>query len=183
MTDSELLRRLADDDHEAFNEAFRAHYAPLVGFAESLLRDRALAEETAQEAMMELWKRRASLERLESLRAYLFRSVRNRSLNHLRQQRAHREAEPRVLEGLEPPPPASLRLVEGEIDEALREAVAGLPPRCREVFELSRVHGLRYAEIAETLGIGVKAVEAQMGRALRELRVRLAEWLPGGDDG
>ena len=49
------------------------------------------------------------------------------------------------------------------------------------MFELSRVHGLRYTEIAETLGVSVKAVEAQMGRALRTLRVQLAAWLPGDD--
>jgi RNA polymerase sigma-70 factor (ECF subfamily) len=53
----------------------------------------------------------------------------------------------------------------------------------REVFELSRVRGLRYAEIADTLGISVKTVEARMGRALRSLRERLAPWLPGGGDG
>jgi RNA polymerase sigma-70 factor (ECF subfamily) len=46
------------------------------------------------------------------------------------------------------------------------------------VFELSRVHGLKYAEIAKTLGISVKTVEAQMGKALRMLRERLAAWLP-----
>ena len=59
----------------------------------------------------------------------------------------------------------------------MREAVDELTPRCREVFELSRVHGLRYAEIAETLGVSVKAVEAQMTKALRTLRARLAPWL------
>jgi RNA polymerase sigma-70 factor (ECF subfamily) len=56
--------------------------------------------------------------------------------------------------------------------------VQSLPDRCREVFELSRVHGLKYAEIARALGISVKTVEAQMGKALRTLRERLAPWLP-----
>jgi RNA polymerase sigma-70 factor (ECF subfamily) len=51
------------------------------------------------------------------------------------------------------------------------------------VFELSRARGLRYAEIAAVMGISVKTVEAQMGKALRLLRERLAPWLPGADDG
>ena len=81
-----------------------------------------------------------------------------------------------VVAGEHESAPASL--VEEEIDAALNEAVNGLPERCREVFELSRVHGLRYAEIAATLGISIKTVEAQMGKALRILRERLAPWLP-----
>jgi RNA polymerase sigma-70 factor (ECF subfamily) len=68
--------------------------------------------------------------------------------------------------------------VEDEIDTALKKAVAELPDRCREVFELSRRDGLKYAEIASVLGISVKTVEAQMGKALRTLRVKLAPWLP-----
>jgi RNA polymerase sigma factor (sigma-70 family) len=65
---------------------------------------------------------------------------------------------------------APAALVEEEIDLALRAAMHDLPDRCREVFERSRVHGHRYAEIASTLGISVKTVEAQMGKALRILR-------------
>ncbi len=79
-------------------------------------------------------------------------------------------------------PAAPAVLVEEEIDIALRAAVSDLPDRCREILELSRVHGLRYAEIASALGISVKTVEAQMGKALRILRERLAPWLPGGGD-
>ena len=52
----------------------------------------------------------------------------------------------------------------------------------RETFELSRKSGLKYNEIASVLGISVKTVEARMGRALKELRERLAPWLPEGDE-
>jgi RNA polymerase sigma-70 factor (ECF subfamily) len=57
--------------------------------------------------------------------------------------------------------------------------VNDLPPRSREAFELSRVHGLTYAEIAEVMEISVKSVETHIGRALQALRTRLAAWLPG----
>jgi RNA polymerase sigma-70 factor, ECF subfamily len=65
---------------------------------------------------------------------------------------------------------------------AVDRAISGLPERCREVFELSRRDGLRYSEIAVVLGISVKTVEAQMGKALRVLRAELAAWLPAGRD-
>jgi RNA polymerase sigma-70 factor (ECF subfamily) len=68
-------------------------------------------------------------------------------------------------------------MVEDEMQAAVRQAVAALPDRCREVFELSRVHGLKYTEIAETLEISVKTVEAQMGKALRILREVLSPWI------
>jgi RNA polymerase sigma-70 factor (ECF subfamily) len=71
-------------------------------------------------------------------------------------------------------------VLEGEIEAMTRRAVSELPPRCREVFELSRVHGLRYAEIASTLDLSIKTVEAQMGKALRLIRDRLSPWLPKG---
>ena len=74
------------------------------------------------------------------------------------------------------------KLVASELRSALTEAVNELPPGCREVFQLSRSQGLRYAEIASTLGISVKTVESQMGKALRHLRTRLAAWLPDGNE-
>jgi RNA polymerase sigma-70 factor (ECF subfamily) len=79
-------------------------------------------------------------------------------------------------------PPADEDLGLQELEAALRAAVLTLPPRCREIFELSRFQTLSYAQIAEVLDISVKTVEAQMGRALRILRERLAPWLPAGGD-
>ena len=114
------------------------------------------------------------------LKAYLLRAVRNRALNHIRHLRVRREAEPDVVATYDEPMGADQLLVAGELAEAIKFAVAGLPPRCREIFELSRVDGLRYAEIAEALEISEKTVEAQMGKALKTLRERLAPWLSQG---
>lgn len=180
MNDAELLPRLRSGDQEAFDSIFRAHYAALVRVVEAMLHRRDVAEEVVQEVMLELWRRRETLLVEESLRAYLFRAARNRALNSLRHDAIAKRAEPVVAEESVAPPGAYVQVVEEEIAVALREAMKDLPGRCREVFELSRVHGLRYAEIATTLGISVKTVEAQMGKALRILRDRMAPWLPGG---
>ena len=92
-----------------------------------------------------------------------------------------RAAEPYAAAETTLAPRADRDLADHQIDAAVRAAINELPPRCREVFELSRIHGLKYAEIAETLGISQKTVEAQMGKALRVMRERLAPWLPRGD--
>ncbi len=176
--DRVLLERLRVGDQSAFDAVFRAHYAPLVLLAESMLRSRAAAEDVVQEVMLELWRRRAELQIQESFRAYLVRSTRNRALNQIRHANVQRRAEPELVREEGVSPTGASVIVASELREAITAAVAELPPACREVFVLSRTQGLRYAEIAETLGISVKTVESQLGKALRHLRTRLAHWLP-----
>ncbi len=177
-SDTELLERLRRGDTSAFDVIFRTWYGPLVGTAERMLRDRAVAEELVQDVMLELWRRRETLLSDGSAQAYLFQATRNRVLNHLRHLKIEQRSEPEVRGEGSSTPPADAALVEEELSTAVQRAVQALPDRCREVFELSRVHGLKYAEIARALGISVKTVEAQMGKALRTLRERLAAWLP-----
>ena len=131
-----------------------------------------------QDVMLELWRRRETLAAESSPQAYLFQSTRNRALNHIRHERVEKKSEPELTRSSELVSSGPDHLVEEEIAVALREAVAELPQRCREVFELSRTGGLKYSEIATTLGISVKTVEAQMGKALRVLREELRPWLP-----
>lgn len=180
MEERELLSRLAAGDRGSFDEIFRAHYAHLVGFAHGVLRDRAAAEDVAQEVLLELWRRRETVAIQESVRAYLLRACRNRALNQIRHANVQRRAEPHLMGEEAVDATGASELVAGELRDAIAAAIAELPPGCREVFQLSRSQGLRYAEIASTLGISVKTVESQMGKALRHLRLRLAAWLPQG---
>ncbi len=180
MTDRDLLDRLRRGDHDAFDAIFRAFYAPLVGLAERMLGQRAEGEEVVQDVLLEVWRRREDLHVEESLRAYLFRATRNRVLNRIRHENVVQRTSRQL--GADRPPTASVMadVMESEIEDAVLAALSELPDRCREVFELSRMHGLKYTEIGIAMGISVKTVEAQMGKALRVLRARLAPWLPGG---
>lgn len=180
--DRDLLAGLRGGEQAAFDAIFRAYYPHLVSFAQSLLNDRGSAEDAAQDVMLELWRRRDALAIHESLRAYLLRATRNRALNQLRHANVERRAEPLLIGEESVEAAAGSRVVAAELRDAIVSAVTELPPGCREVFELSRTHGLRYAEIAATLGISVKTVESQMGKALRHLRMRLAPWLPAENE-
>jgi RNA polymerase sigma-70 factor (ECF subfamily) len=180
VDDKELLERVRAGDRSAFDTIFRAYYAPLVRLAERLLRERAVAEEVVQDVMLELWRRRETFSLEDSLRVYLFRAARNRALNHIRHLKVERRGEPFVVAHSSSTPRADSALAEEELQSAVTRALDSLPTPTREVFEMSRVGGLRYTEIAESLGISVKTVEARMGRALRTLREQLAPWLPAG---
>jgi RNA polymerase sigma-70 factor (ECF subfamily) len=178
MDDRGLVERVRAGDSAAFDAIFRQYYAHLVGYVQSLLRDQAAAEEVVQDIMLEFWRRRSTLAADVSLKGYLFQSARNRAFNHARHARIVRQSEPLLVHEQPQPPAADAELAGEELSSAIQSAVAGLPPRCREVFELSRVDGLRYSEIAVALGISVKTVETQMGKALQVLRTRLAAWRP-----
>jgi RNA polymerase sigma-70 factor (ECF subfamily) len=147
--------------------------------ADSIIREPALAEEIAQEVLLELWRRRESLEVEQTFRAYLIRSTRNRALNHIRHERVvARQAASAALESRSSPS-AEDEVLGIELERAVHDAIEGLPENCREVFLLSREQGLKYAEIAAVLEISIKTVEKRMGQALSELRQRLAPWLSG----
>ena len=179
-SERDLQERIRAGDEGAFDSVFRTHYAHLVRMAQSVVREPALAEEIAQEVMLELWRRRESLQVEQTFRAYLIRSTRNRALNHIRHERiVAREAASAAVDP-RTSPSAEDEVLGVELEGAVRDAIAGLPQNCREIFQLSRDQGLKYAEIATALEISVKTVEKRMGQALAELRERLAPWLTSG---
>ena len=181
MTDADLLAGLRRGDTASFDSIFREWYPRLVLIADRLVGERQVAEDLAQEVFLELWRRRDSLALETTVHAYLLQSVRNRSLNHLRHVHVRRRSVPDVVEMAGASKPADAEAVAAELAIAINEALASLTPRCREVFQMSRDRGLKYSEIATQLGISVKAVEAQMGKALRVMREQLAPWLPESD--
>ncbi|MDQ2666560.1 MAG: sigma-70 family RNA polymerase sigma factor [Gemmatimonadota bacterium] len=143
--DDALLQQLRAGDQAAFDAIFRQWYAGLVRAADAILHDRAVAEEIVQDVMLDLWRRRESLDPNGSPKAYLYQSTRNRALNHLRHLSVQRKS---VLlmdreEAREASAPSMIAAKEMEV--ALQAALLSLPPRCREVFELSRVRGLKYS--------------------------------------
>jgi RNA polymerase sigma-70 factor (ECF subfamily) len=181
VSDAELLARLRAGDHAAFDTIFRQWYEPVVRSANRVLHDAGVAEELSQDVFLELWRRRESLAPDSSVAGYLLQAVRNRALNHLRHLQVQKKSAVYVEALTEPAEHADAETQAGELHDAIQVAIAGLPPRTREVFLMSRERNLRYSEIAELLGVSVKAVEANMSRALRQLRDGLSRFLPADD--
>ncbi len=180
--DHDLLSRLRGGDDTAFEAIFRQWYEPVVRSANRVLRDMSIAEELSQDVFLELWRRRDTLAPDSSIAGYLMQAVRNRALNHLRHLAVQKKSVVYVEALSEPAEHADQQVHANDLQVAMRTAIAALPPRTREVFVMSRERGLRYSEIAEQLGVSVKAVEANMSRALRILRHELSAFLPETPD-
>jgi RNA polymerase sigma-70 factor, ECF subfamily len=112
------------------------------------------------------------------VKTYLSTTVRNKCLNHLRNNKKFNtdilEIEGLLVEQVYYQPD---KLVETEIKEKIDKAIQDLPEKCREIFLLNRHEQLKYQEIADRLSISVKTVESQMSKALQHMRIRLAEYL------
>ena len=174
----EWLERIRAGDAAAFEALFRALAPGLCALATRYIGSRAVAEEIVQDLFFDLWTRRAQLEIGQSLTSYLYVAARHRALNHLRRER--QAARFRGLSLLVADERDCASPGEAELLDALelQEAIERLPTRCRLVFTLSRNQDMSYGEIASALGLSVKTVETQMGRALRSLRERLRHLVP-----
>ena len=166
-------------DKAAFEVLFRSQYSMLCGYANTFLKDADASEEIVQEVMFKIWINRDSVHITSSIHSYLFRAVRNGCMNllkHLEVREDYKAWNQVVGSGLEHSPEDFM--IVSELEQRIREAIDHLPLERRKIFILSRYDGLTYAEIATKLGISIKTVENQMGKALKTLREELAEYLP-----
>ncbi|WP_189061814.1 RNA polymerase sigma factor [Longimycelium tulufanense] len=179
VDDGTLAIRAADGDVAAFEMLLRRYSDRVFGLALRMVGDRGEAEDIAQEVFVTAWRRMAELADPGAVRTWLFRIAHRQCLGVLRRRRDRRtdpvEALPEtagtaVGVGTAAGDPA--RLAEaGAGVEALRRALAGLPPSQRAVWLLAEVDGLSYAEIAAVVGSSEQAVRGRLSRA----RARLAE--------
>ena len=158
----------------SFEKLFREYFSPLMAFARKILVDEDDSREVVQKVFISLWEKRDGIDLSTSLKSYLFTSVHNRSLNVIRDRKKFSAEEiPEVAGEWD----VSAQIESMELEEKIREAIASLPEKCRQIFELSRFDGLKYSEIASQLGISVKTVENQMSKALKILRDKLTKFM------
>jgi RNA polymerase sigma-70 factor (family 1) len=169
FSESDLLRRLKQDDERAFDALFR-HYSALVyRFAFSYLKSRPAAEEIVQECFIKIWEKRAQLRDDVPLKGYLFTTAHHAVLNELRRDQHHLRLHGEVAAAAGPASVANEAEYQ-EMEALYAAALDRLPPKQREVFVLSRQLGLSYPEIAERQGVSVKTVEAHIMQALKTMR-------------
>jgi RNA polymerase sigma-70 factor (ECF subfamily) len=167
-----FLRSLRSGDPEALSRLMDQLWAPLVGYARRILPEGLDPQDVVQEAFVRLWTRRAKLREDGSLRALLYTTVRNASLDALRTNRRRQRLQ--AADGRSSAPRTPFEEVHGaELQRLAAAAVATLPEKRREVFRLVREDGLSYRETAEVLGLSEQTVANHMSLALADLRTAL----------
>lgn len=159
------------EDPAAYKTLFFSMFPSLQNFAYAILRSRQVAEETASDALMEIWIRRKKLMEIDNLKFYLFTAVKNGALRKLKQEN---KASRISLDNLDTEivsdystPEENLR--SNELERELHNAVQQLPPRCRIIYKLAKEDKLRYAEISELLGVTIKTIDNQLSIALQKI--------------
>ena len=181
----ELFNQIKSGDEKALELLFSIYFPRLNDFARNVLKDDVISQDIVQEVFVKVWEKRAEIESI-NLEAFLFRLVRNRCLDYIKHMKVvnNRMHEIQISSkyeelyridfvGNEP-----YVLIEQELKLKIEKTIQSLPERCREVFILSRLNGLKNKEIAEKLNINVKNVERHLNRALQSFRSNFFEELP-----
>lgn len=181
----QIFDLVKNGDQRAFELLFAIFFARLNDFAKRVIKDDTVSQDLVLEVFAKLWDNRDKIESI-NMEALLFRSVRNRCLDYIKHQKVeHHRMQGITVEskyeelyridfmGNEP-----YILIEKELELEIEKTIQSLPERCREVFILSRKHGLKNKEIAEELHISIKNVERHLSRALQAFRRDFSGELP-----
>jgi RNA polymerase sigma-70 factor (ECF subfamily) len=179
-TDAELLLASGRGDREAFALLVQRHHRAVIQFVHRFLAtaDRATAEDLAQQVFLGAWKYAPTFQPRAKVLTWLFRIATNTCLNYRRYEQARPSPVPLLGQPRRPQQDqrtegAELGLLEEERTQAVRAAVAALPPRQRVVIVLRYFDGFSYAEIATIMETSASAVDALLHRARRALHERL----------
>ena len=178
FTDATFIQLLKRRDESGFEQVFKCYFKNLYKYALTILQDHDQAEDTVQNVFYKLWDKMDSLHFQDSLAAYLYRAVYNESLNHLKHKKIKLKHQSFITRSMKDQwDGAHRKLMFSELERRLQTAIHELPEQCRTIFQMIRFEELRYLDIAQRLGISVKTVENQMGKALKQLRIKLIDYL------
>lgn len=181
----ELFQSVAKGDVKSFEKLYHIYFPRLFSFSFKIINDSGIAKDLVQNIFIKVWEKRALI-KFDNPEAFLYQMIRNASINYIRHLKVVDNLKSEVrnqflgeelyfidMVGNEP-----YILIEKELEEKILEVRESLPNKCLVVFKLSRLEGLKNREIAEQLGISIKAVEKQISKAMKIYRHNFADYLP-----
>lgn len=174
LSDMNLVGLLKLGDHVAFAEIYDRYFGLLYTHAFNRLKDEDEAKDAVQELFTTLWSKRQNIFYKSNLSNYLYTAVRNRVLDVI----SHKQVESKYILALPQFVESSTCLTdhllrEKQLAAIIEKEIQALPPKMREVFELSRKAELSHKEIAEKLGISQQSVRSHVKNALKSLKFKI----------
>ncbi|MGQ1947300.1 RNA polymerase sigma-70 factor [Geofilum sp. OHC36d9] len=178
VLEKDLIVRLKDGDQTAFQLLFHFYYPGLVTYASQFTISTADSEEIVQDFFVRLWSRHNQIILCDSFKNYFFSSVKNACLDFLKHLKIEKKYVSEMMELSKHHLAYDVDLfVASELQDKLKQGIDLLPDKCRQVFVMSRIDGLKNDEIAAQLDISKRTVETQISKALKVLRVELKDYL------
>jgi len=175
ITDLELTEAIKADDEKAFRTLFDRYYKYLIVTAYAYVKEENTSRDLAQDVFLEIWKKRNSLN-INNVKAYLRRSVINKSLNFIKAQRMDFENSDDTFDVPENQK-VQEQLEANELQAVINKAIEQLPDRCRVIFAMRRFEEMPLKEIAGKLNISPKTVENQLTKAMKILRAAVKPYM------
>jgi RNA polymerase sigma-70 factor, ECF subfamily len=166
-------------EEQAFDSLFKSLYPYLCNFAQQLLNNLPEAEETVQDAFINLWQNRTKIVINGSLKSYLYQTVHNLAINKLDHFKTHKFQPNKVINPEQWSQIHNSYTVDNsfiqafeakETEELILKAIEKLPEKCREIFLLSRYDNLSYEEISDKLQLSQNTIRVQIFRALETIK-------------
>ncbi|HIX27094.1 MAG TPA: RNA polymerase sigma-70 factor [Candidatus Barnesiella excrementigallinarum] len=185
INENNIIERLRRGEEDAFRYIYDTYYGYLCAIAKGYLSDNEAAETVVGDVIYNIWEMRENLNIHTSLRSYLIRSVKNRSINYLQQEYISKKISINSLPEyteiesfyfIEKEHPLE-KVLESELEKTIAAAIGNLPEECRTAFILSRIYNKKYDEIADQMGISVNTVKYHIKNALSKLRLELKDYL------
>jgi len=179
--DPALLNLLKNGDHRAFEQLFERYAQKVFVFSLTYLKDEDEAQEVVQEVFLKIWLNRTNLKTDTSFQSYLFTIAFNLIRKSFNRKARNDQYMLEVIDTLD----AGQDVVDyetnyGLITEKLEQFIGKMPEKRKMIFILRKKQGRSVREIAEEMGISVKTVENQITEAMKYLKTRFEEELPGG---
>lgn len=169
--EKDWLVALKDGSEPAFAALYDLHVKAIYAYTIRILKSPMLAEDVVQEVFIKLWESATKLDPNLPLRAYLFTLARNQSLNIIRKASRDYWITDEIAQSAFAVQEDGLAFAQRKQTQViLHEAIAGLPPQRKKIYELCRVDGYSYKQAAEKLGIKDSTINSQMVKALRSIK-------------
>lgn len=175
------------EERVRFEDVYLSYFSKMKYFAKEYVISEEDAENIVQDVFVELWENKEMLNMHMNLIAYLFTTIKNKCLNHLRHKLVVQETANKLQEEYT----ISLRMnldsletfdnnlfSDQDIEKLISRALDALPEKCRAIFIMSKIEGKKHNEIAQELNISINTVGSQIGIAYKKLRTELKDYLP-----